>query len=103
MYALELKNVTKVYGNGILANENVNLSVKKGEIHALMGENGAGKTTLMKLLFGMERPDSGEFFIIIKIIFSPYIFGGKIGHNYVCTRKDSLFASRFINRIQSGG
>ena len=63
MYALELKNVTKVYGNGILANENVNLSVKKGEIHALMGENGAGKTTLMKLLFGMERPDSGEFFI----------------------------------------
>lgn len=55
-------NITKVYGNGVLANENVNLSVRKGEIHALMGENGAGKSTLMKILFGNERPDRGTIY-----------------------------------------
>lgn len=63
MYALELKNITKVYGNGVLANDKVNFSVEKGEIHALMGENGAGKTTLMKVLFGLEKPDEGEILI----------------------------------------
>ena len=63
MYALELKDITKVYGNGILANDHVSFKVKKGEIHALMGENGAGKSTLMKVLFGMEKPDMGEVFI----------------------------------------
>lgn len=60
---LEMRNITKVYGNGVMANENVNFSVRKGEIHALMGENGAGKSTLMKMLFGIERPDEGEIFI----------------------------------------
>lgn len=60
---LEMKNITKIYGNGVLANENVNFSVKKGEIHALMGENGAGKSTLMKMIFGIERPDEGEIFV----------------------------------------
>ena len=63
MYALELKNITKVYGNGVLANDKVNFKVKKGEIHALMGENGAGKSTLMKVLFGLEKADAGEVYI----------------------------------------
>ncbi|MDY4191712.1 MAG: ATP-binding cassette domain-containing protein, partial [Oscillospiraceae bacterium] len=47
---LRMSGITKVYGNGVLANDNVNFSVKKGEIHAIMGENGAGKSTLMKIL-----------------------------------------------------
>ncbi len=60
---LELKNVTKIYDGGILANHNVNFSLCKGEIHALVGENGAGKSTLMKMLFGMESITSGQLFL----------------------------------------
>lgn len=56
---LRMSHITKVYGNGVLANSDVSLSVRRGEIHALMGENGAGKSTLMKILFGNERPDVG--------------------------------------------
>jgi len=56
---LEMKSITKVYPNGVVANRNVDFSVAPGEIHALVGENGAGKTTLMKVLFGLERPDEG--------------------------------------------
>ena len=56
---LEMRNITKVYPNGVVANENVDLICGKGEIHALMGENGAGKSTLMKILFGIEQPTSG--------------------------------------------
>jgi len=56
---LEMRNITKVYPNGVVANRGVNFSVRPGEIHALVGENGAGKTTLMKILFGLERPDGG--------------------------------------------
>ena len=59
-----MENITKVYPNGFVANKNVNFSVEKGEIHALAGENGAGKSTLMKMLFGVEQPDSGK--IILK-------------------------------------
>lgn len=56
---LSMKNITKVYGNGVLANSHVDFSVRNGEIHALMGENGAGKSTLMKILFGIEQSDEG--------------------------------------------
>lgn len=59
-YILEMRNISKIYGNGIAANKDVQFSLKRGEIHALVGENGAGKTTLMKILFGMEKPTSGE-------------------------------------------
>lgn len=62
-YAVQMKGITKVYPNGIAANQGVDLFVRKGEIHALMGENGAGKSTLMKMLFGMEQPTSGEILI----------------------------------------
>ncbi|MBU5463248.1 ABC transporter ATP-binding protein [Anaerotignum sp. MSJ-24] len=62
-YVVQMKGITKVYPNGIAANQGVDFNVKKGEIHALMGENGAGKSTLMKMLFGLEQPTDGEIFI----------------------------------------
>lgn len=60
---LVLENITKVYANGFVANKNVNLSVNAGECHALLGENGAGKSTLMKVLFGIETPESGRILL----------------------------------------
>ena len=57
-YVIEMINVTKAFGN-FKANDNVNLKVKKGEIHALLGENGAGKSTLMNILSGLLQPTSG--------------------------------------------
>lgn len=55
-----MENITKVYPNGFIANKDVSLSVRKGEIHGLVGENGAGKSTLMKILFGQEQPEAGR-------------------------------------------
>ena len=60
---IQMKGITKVYPNGTVANQDVNFDVRKGEIHALMGENGAGKSTLMKMLFGLEQPTSGEILV----------------------------------------
>ncbi|RLI67635.1 MAG: ABC transporter ATP-binding protein [Candidatus Gerdarchaeota archaeon] len=60
---IDLKNIVKIYDNGVVANNGVNFSVKKGEIHALVGENGAGKSTLMKILYGMEKPTDGEIWV----------------------------------------
>lgn len=59
---LEMKNISKAF-NGIAVLDNVNLSVKKGEVHALMGGNGAGKSTLMKILTGVYTADKGDIFI----------------------------------------
>lgn len=59
---IELVNISKYFGN-IRANDNVNLSLRKGEIHAILGENGAGKSTLMSILFGLYTPDKGEIFV----------------------------------------
>ena len=60
---LRMQNITKIYGNGFVANKDITFTVNEKEILALVGENGAGKTTLMKILFGMEQPQSGEIFI----------------------------------------
>jgi len=59
---LEMRNISKQFP-GVLANEDVNLTVNKGEVHALLGENGAGKSTLMNILCGLYKPTSGEIFI----------------------------------------
>lgn len=57
---LRMTGITKVYDNGILANDRVDLALNRGEIHAIAGENGAGKSTIMKILFGVETPTAGE-------------------------------------------
>ncbi len=60
--AVEMRHVHKAWP-GVIANDDVNLSVRHGEIHALVGENGAGKTTLMNILYGLIKPSSGEILI----------------------------------------
>ena len=56
---IEMQNITKEFGT-FKANDNINLQVKAGEIHALLGENGAGKSTLMNVLSGLLEPTSGK-------------------------------------------
>jgi len=60
-YRLELKGLTKAFP-GVLANDDVSFAIKKGKIHALLGENGAGKSTLVKMIYGVMQPDRGEIF-----------------------------------------
>ena len=61
-YIVEMRHITKSFP-GIIANDDVTIQIKRGEVYALLGENGAGKSTLMSMLFGMYEPDSGEIII----------------------------------------
>jgi simple sugar transport system ATP-binding protein len=61
-YIVEMRNITKEFP-GIIANDNITLNLKKGEVHALLGENGAGKSTLMSVLFGLYKAEKGEIII----------------------------------------
>ena len=58
----EMKHITKTYGS-VVANDDVSLHLNRGEILSIVGENGAGKSTIMKILYGLERPDSGEILV----------------------------------------
>jgi ABC-type uncharacterized transport system ATPase subunit len=60
--ALEMRGITKRYP-GVLANDHIDLDVRPGEIHALLGENGAGKSTLMNILYGLASPDDGQILL----------------------------------------
>ena len=60
---LKMEGITKIYGNGFMANKDITFTVNEGEIHALIGENGAGKTTLMKILFGLENCQQGKIYL----------------------------------------
>lgn len=59
---IEMRGITKIFGD-FVANDNINLNLRKGEIHALLGENGAGKSTLMNMLAGLLEPTSGEIVV----------------------------------------
>ena len=62
-YALKLEHVTKKFGSKVVANKDVDLDLRYGEVLAILGENGSGKTTLMNMISGIYRPDEGEIYI----------------------------------------
>ncbi|MBQ6979737.1 MAG: ABC transporter ATP-binding protein [Clostridia bacterium] len=106
-YAIELKNVSKYFGS-VAANKNINLSIKKQEILALLGENGSGKTTLMNMISGIYYPDEGQIFINGKeaVIRSPKdAFKYKIGmiHQHFKLVDTFTAAENIILGVKDGG
>lgn len=69
---IEMRDITKVFG-GFVANDKINLHLRKGEIHALLGENGAGKSTLMNMLAGLLEPTSGEIAVNGQVVKTPHL------------------------------
>lgn len=69
--AIQLKNITKTFGE-VIANKNVDMDVRKGEILSVLGENGSGKTTLMNMIAGIYYPDEGQIYIDGRRSFIPF-------------------------------
>src|SRR6187397_1226518 len=69
--AIELRDIVKRFP-GVVANDGVDLTVRAGTIHAIVGENGAGKSTLMKTLYGAHRPDEGSITVGIGMVFQHF-------------------------------
>lgn len=109
--AIEMIDISKSFGS-IKANENVNLTIKEGEIHALLGENGAGKSTLMNMLSGIYSPDSGSIFIYGKECkftspSEPINLGIGMIHQHfklvdVMTAKENIIIGQKVKRIIKG-
>lgn len=111
-YVIEMLNITKDFP-GIRANDDVTLQVKKGEIHALLGENGAGKSTLMSILFGLYRPNKGQIKVNgqVVVIDNPHVANGlgigmvhqhfKLVQNFTVTENIILGSEprKFLGRI----
>ncbi|MEL6648666.1 MAG: ATP-binding cassette domain-containing protein, partial [Pseudomonadota bacterium] len=66
---LSITGLTKAYP-GVIANEDVSFDIRRGEVHALLGENGAGKSTLVKMIYGLVRPDAGGM-VLNGSVFAP--------------------------------
>jgi len=107
-YVLEMKSISKRYG-GIVALDNVDFSLKKGEVLCLVGENGAGKSTLMKILTGVVKPDSGEITLKGKLVridkpIDAYRLGISIVHQELIQIPDMTVAENiFLGRYDTIG
>ncbi len=79
-YLVLMKNIVKIYPDGTIALRGVDFTLRRGEIHGLLGENGAGKTTLMKILAGILKPTSGTIYVVgKKVVFSAAADALKLG------------------------
>lgn len=86
---LQMNHITKRFP-GVLALSNVNFTLRKGEVHALLGENGAGKSTLMKILSGVYQPDEGDI-----------IFEGSLCHSAIRSARRMPGLPLFIRNLIS--
>ena len=96
-YVIEMLHITKEFP-GIKANDDITLQLKKGEIHALLGENGAGKSTTMKMILGLAKPTSGTVTVLgktVKIV-GP---GVKTGLNILMDNPAQVGSDRIVNAV----
>ena len=81
-YILEVRNITKSFP-GVLANDNISFGLKKGEIHAFLGENGAGKSTLMNIIYGLYDPDDGQILPDIEREHGDFLEASPVGERHL--------------------
>ncbi len=100
---LEMRNITKRFPGGVIANHRISFELKAGEIHAILGENGAGKTTLMSILFGLLQPDEGEIYMYgKKVVFRSPLDAINMGIGMVHQHRKLVSAHTVIENIILG-